>query len=53
LFGADPEFVEADRIREDSGCVPRYDRSFLRPLLPPAAQPVHADGLTAPANVGR
>ena len=34
-FGADPDFVEADRIRDDSGCVRRYDRSFMRPLLPP------------------
>lgn len=33
-FGVDPEFVEADRIRDDSGCVVRYDRSFMRPLLP-------------------
>jgi uncharacterized protein (DUF1330 family) len=34
LFGVDPEFVEADRIRDESGCVLRYDRSFLRPVLP-------------------
>ena len=33
-FGVDPEFVEADRIREESGCVRRYERTFLRPLLP-------------------
>lgn len=33
-FGVDPEFVEADRIRDESGCVVRYDRSFMRPLLP-------------------
>jgi hypothetical protein len=33
LFGNDPEFVAADQIREDSGCVLRYDRSFMRPLL--------------------
>lgn len=32
-FGHDPDFVAADRIREDSGCVVRYERSFLRPLL--------------------
>ncbi len=32
LFGVDPEFVAADQIREDSGCVLRYDRSFMRPL---------------------
>lgn len=34
-FGTDPEFVAADRIRDESGCVLRYDRSFMRPLLPP------------------
>ena len=33
-FGTDPEFVEADRIRDESGCVVRYDRTFMRPLLP-------------------
>ena len=32
-FGVDPEFVAADRIRDESGCVLRYDRSFLRPVL--------------------
>jgi hypothetical protein len=34
LFGVDPDFVAADRIRDQSGCVLRYDRFFLRPLLP-------------------
>ncbi|WP_435190443.1 NIPSNAP family protein [Streptomyces sp. bgisy126] len=34
LFGRDPEFVEADRIRDDSGCVLRHERTFMRPLLP-------------------
>jgi NIPSNAP len=33
-FGSDPDFVEADSIRDDSGCVLRYDRTFMRPLLP-------------------
>lgn len=33
-FGVDPEFVDADRIRDESGCVRRYERTFLRPLLP-------------------
>jgi hypothetical protein len=33
-FGVDPEFVAADRIRDESGCVLRYERSFMRPLLP-------------------
>lgn len=38
LFGNDPAFVEADRIRDESGCVLRYERTFMRPLLPePAA----------------
>lgn len=32
LFGVDPEFIEADRIRDESGCVVRYDRTFMRPL---------------------
>ena len=36
-FGVDPEFVEADRIRDESGCVLRYDRTFLRPMLPTEA----------------
>jgi hypothetical protein len=34
LFGHDPEFIAADRIRDESGCVLRYDRSFMRPLPP-------------------
>lgn len=34
LFGADPEFLEADRIRDESNCVLRYERTFMRPLLP-------------------
>jgi hypothetical protein len=33
-FGVDPAFIEADRIRDESGCVRRYERSFMRPLLP-------------------
>ena len=33
LFGVDPEFVAADRIRDESGCVVRYERTFMRPLL--------------------
>lgn len=33
-FGVDPEFLEADRIRDESRCVLRYERSFMRPLLP-------------------
>lgn len=32
-FGTDPAFVAADRIREESGCVVRYERTFLRPVL--------------------
>jgi hypothetical protein len=34
LFGHDPDFIAADRMRDESGCVLRYDRSFMRPLLP-------------------
>jgi hypothetical protein len=33
-FGTDPEFLAANRIRDDSGCVLRYERTFMRPLLP-------------------
>ena len=33
-FGADPDFLAADRIRDESGCVLRYERTFMRPLLP-------------------
>ena len=33
-FGVDPDFIAADKIRDESGCVRRYDRSFMRPLLP-------------------
>jgi hypothetical protein len=33
LFGIDQEFAQADRIRDDSGCVIRYERTFMRPLL--------------------
>ena len=39
LFGNDPDFVAADRIRDDSGCVLRYQRTFMRPLLPGAPTP--------------
>jgi hypothetical protein len=43
LFGRDPDFIAADRIRDESGCVLRYDRSFMRPLLPPAASRTPSD----------
>jgi hypothetical protein len=39
LFGVDPEFVAADRIRDESGCVLRYERTFMRPFLPSGAAP--------------
>jgi hypothetical protein len=32
-FGVDPEFIDADRVRDESGCVVRYDRSFMRPVF--------------------
>lgn len=34
LFGVHEDFVKADRIRDESGCVVRYERTFFRPLLP-------------------
>jgi hypothetical protein len=33
-FATDPEFIAANRIRDDSGCVLRFERTFMRPLLP-------------------
>jgi hypothetical protein len=33
LFGQHPDFVAADKIRDESGCVVRYERNFMRPLL--------------------
>jgi hypothetical protein len=33
LFGVDPDFIAADRIRDQSGCVIRYERTFMRPVL--------------------
>lgn len=35
-FGRDPAFIAADGIRDDSGCVLRHERTFMRPLLPDA-----------------
>ncbi len=32
-FGVDPDFIAADRIREEFRCVRRYERTFLRPVL--------------------
>lgn len=37
-FGVDPDFVAADQIRERSGCVRRYERTFLRSVLEPATE---------------
>ncbi|MEW2500429.1 NIPSNAP family protein [Amycolatopsis sp. CA-161197] len=34
LFGVDPDFIAADRIRDESGCVVRHRRTFMRPLMP-------------------
>lgn len=41
LCGHDPEFIEADRIRDDSGRVVRYDSTFMRPLLPDEPAPMN------------
>ena len=38
LFGLDPDFIAADRIRDDSGCVLRYERTFMRPVLQAGAE---------------
>lgn len=55
LFGRHPDFVAADRIRDESGCVLRYDRTFMRPLLPDAERgpvPPWPPGLDRPADRG-
>ena len=44
-FGVDPAFIAADRLRDESGCVLRYDRSFMRPLLPALARGTNAERL--------
>lgn len=31
-FGVDPDFIAADRLRTDTGCVLRWDRTLMRPL---------------------
>ncbi|WP_380163949.1 NIPSNAP family protein [Jannaschia sp. R86511] len=31
-FGVDPDFMAADRLRTDTGCVIRWDRTMMRPL---------------------
>lgn len=33
LFGVDPDFVALDKFRDETGCILRYDRSFMRPVL--------------------
>lgn len=33
-FGVHPDFIAADAIRDQSGCVLRHERTFMRPLLP-------------------
>jgi hypothetical protein len=32
-FDEDPEFVEANRIRDETRCVRRYEKRFMRPLF--------------------
>jgi len=31
-FDVDPDFIAADRLRTDTGCVQRWDRTLMRPL---------------------
>ncbi len=33
LFATDPDFRAADEIRNASGCVRRFERTFLRPVF--------------------
>lgn len=41
-FGVDPEFIATDKIRDESHCIIRYERSFMRPLLDPFEGPGHS-----------
>ena len=34
LFGVHPDFVAIDAFRDETGCVVRWDRTFMRPLIP-------------------
>jgi len=31
-FGVDPDFIAADKLRTDSGCVYRWERTLMRPM---------------------
>jgi len=33
-FGVDADFIAADKLRTDTGCVLRWDRTLMRPLPP-------------------
>ena len=33
LFGTHPDFIALDKFRDETGCILRYDRSFMRPVL--------------------
>lgn len=33
LFKTDPDFLAANRIREESRCIVSYERSFMRPVF--------------------
>jgi hypothetical protein len=32
-FGVDPDFIAADTLRNESGCVIRFERTFMRPVF--------------------
>ncbi len=32
-FGVDPDFIAADLVRVESGCVSRWERTIMRPFL--------------------
>ncbi|WP_435822273.1 NIPSNAP family protein [Actinacidiphila alni] len=50
LCGRDPESIEADLIRDGSGCVLRYERTFMRPFSP--ATTVRPDRHPYPCSAG-
>jgi NIPSNAP len=38
LFGVHPDFIAADLIRDESSCIVRYERRFMRPFMSEAVE---------------
>ncbi len=40
-FGVDPDFLAADQLRVDSGCVLRWERTLMRPYFGAGGEGAH------------